>query len=91
MFKPIIVERVIFSLINKGRIRKSNFVKNGDESVYLDESGKRLFVEEFEEKLNVKITEKNKNITYLQLVENEIRLYQNHILLGEQYKPYKYY
>lgn len=91
IFKPIIVDRIIFTLINKGRLQKSDFIYNDDGSVYLDYSGKRIFIEAFENKLRSRITIKEKKYTYQQLIEREVRLYLNHLLYNEDYKPYKYY
>lgn len=91
LFKAITVDRVIFTIINKGIIRKDNFVMHGEGAVYLDDNGKRLFIQEFEDKMSSKITINNKNITYSQLIENEIHAYQKHILTESKYKPYKYY
>ena len=67
LFKPIIVDRVIFTLINRKQIGNKHFVVNDDNSVYLNEEGKRLFVESFIEKLNSKLTHEEKSIKYHQL------------------------
>ncbi|MCR5530875.1 MAG: CRISPR-associated endonuclease Cas1 [Lachnospiraceae bacterium] len=91
LFKPIIIDRLIFSLINRGQISKQDFVYNEDNSVHLSEEGKRLFLSSFEEKLMDRLTVKEKSFTYIQLIENEVRAYQRFILQGETYKPYKYY
>jgi len=91
LFKPIIVDRVIFALINKGQLQKNMFVKHTEDSIYLSDEGKKLFIQSFEEKLKSHITVKQKNLTYQQLIENEIYAYLNHLLKDEEYKPYKYY
>lgn len=91
LFKPIIVDRVIFTLINRRQLCENNFVINEDGSVYLNESGKRLFIETFNGKMVSKLEHKGKKITYHQLIEMEIRSYLKHVLTGEKYKPYKYY
>ena len=91
LFKPIIVDRLIFSLINKGQITAYDFEKHKDDGVYFSERGKRLFLQAFEEKLASKLTVKEKSYTYLQLMEKEVYAYQKHLTEGEKYKPYKYY
>lgn len=91
LFKPIIVDRVIFTLINRGQIGESDFTKRDDGSVYLNEKGKRLFIESFNTKMAGKLNVKGKTMTYHQLIESEIRVYLHHIITGEKYKPYKYY
>lgn len=91
LFKPVITDRVIFTMINRGQLREKDFVVRDDNSVYLNEDGKRTFIENFNNKLASKLNCKGKSITYHQLIEMEIRSYLNHILTGEKYKPYKYY
>lgn len=91
LFKPIIVDRVIFTLINKGQLGEGYFTTRDDKSVYLNEKGKRIFIESFNTKMSGKLNVKGKSMTYHQLIESEIRVYLHHILTGEKYKPYKYY
>lgn len=90
-FKAVTVDRVIFALINRKQINEKHFVKNEDGSIYLSDEGKKLFIENFLEKMSDNIEYEGKRITYNQLIELEIRKYLNHILNGVKYKPYKYY
>ena len=91
IFKPIIVDRIIFSLVNCHQIKKEHFEsKNG--GVCLNKEGKKIFVTAFEDKLQQKFVQKgNKSFTYKQLLEKEVRDYQQYILEEKKYKPYKYY
>lgn len=92
LFKPIIVDRIIFSLINRHWINKEeHFITNNDGSVLLNKAGKRIFIEAFENKMSAKIVVKNKEYRYWQLIENEIRSYQKFVVEAKTYKPYKYY
>lgn len=91
LFKPITVDRVIFTLINRGQIGASDFIVNDDKSVYLNERGKKLFIESFNQKMSSKLNYQDKKISYQQLIETEIRRYLQYIMFGEKYKPYKYY
>ncbi|MDD6627522.1 MAG: CRISPR-associated endonuclease Cas1 [Lachnospiraceae bacterium] len=91
LFKPIIVDRVIFTLVNKGIINDGCFVTNSDQSVYLSEQGKKVFIEHFQDKMYSKIKFGEKSYTYNQLIEKEIWKYQSYIRDGEKYQPYKYY
>ena len=59
--------------------------------MYLNKSGKRIFIEEFDRKLETVLTYKGRNVTYRQLMQEEVRQFQRYILSGEKYKPYKYY
>lgn len=92
LFKTVIVDRIIFSLINKGQLKSgSHFVGTGNEGVYLNREGKRIFVEAFEEKMETKVVIKGRMRTYRQLMVQEIYKFQQFVLKEEEYRPYKYY
>ena len=92
IFKPVIVDRVIFTLLNCQRLKKEeHFEEGGDGGVFLNKRGKKIFLEEFEQKLETMMVNKGKSITYRQLMREEVWQFQKHILTGEKYKPYKYY
>ena len=90
IFKPIIVDRVIFSMINLHQIKADDFEKENG-GIYLSKTGKRIFIEEFEEKLQDSLNIDGSRITYRQLMEREVMRFQRYILNGEKYRPYKYY
>lgn len=92
LFKPIIVDRVIFSLINLLQIQKNlHFEREESGATYLNKAGKRIFISEFEDKLKDKIKVKDRNYTYKQLIEEEIHKFQRFLMGNENYKPYKYW
>lgn len=92
LFKPVIVDRTIFSLINCQRIKKEeHFEKSSNGGIYLNREGKKIFIESFERKLAAQIIMKGKKYTYRQLMEQEVRQFQKYLVSGEKYKPYKYY
>ena len=65
--------------------------EKSNSGVYLSKEGKNIFVQMYEEKLRSKITIKGKEMTYYQLMENEVRNYKKFIVDDDKYKPYKYY
>lgn len=92
IFKPVIVDRVIFTLLNCQQLKKEEHFEKSDEGgVFLNKCGKKIFLKEFEQKLDTLIVFKGKSITYRQLMRNEVWQFQRYILSGEKYKPYKYY
>ena len=92
IFKPIIVDRVIFSLINKQVMNEElYFEKHENNGVYLNKTGKRIFINKYYEKLYDKITVDEKQITYKELIRRDIRNFILHINEGKAYKPYKYF
>lgn len=92
IFKPIIVDRVIFTLVNLHEIKVETDFEAHEEGVYLSKQGKRIFIEQFQEKLASIITYKGKKITYKKLMQDEVSNFSKHLLeSGNKYKPYKYY
>lgn len=91
LFKPIIVDRIIFSLINRKQLNRDSFEQRENGAVYLSSTGKRIFIEQFEEKMRGHINIDDKTITYNALLVNELRNFLNFILTESPYKPYKYY
>jgi len=90
IFKPIIVDRVIFSLINKKRIHAVRHFVQENGGVFLNTEGKRLFISEFEEKMQQVITIGNQPYTYERLIMNEIKKLGKSFLGEEVYKAYKH-
>ncbi len=86
IFKPIIVDRVIFKVLNNRSLTYKNFEKT-DSYCYLKECGRRIFLEEIEKKLNTVIFHRklNKNVTYKTLIKIEAYKLSKHILDMEKY------
>lgn len=87
VFKPIIVDRIIFSLLNKEMIKSNQFEEEAG-GIFLKENGRRIFVEEFDSRLNTTINqpELKRNVSYQSLIRLELYKIEKH-LLGE--KPYE--
>jgi len=90
IFKPIISDLVIFTLLNRKMLNINDFECNGN-GVFLKEQGKKIFLEMFEKKLGDALVIKGKKYTYRDLMLNEVQKFKNMLINGEQYKPYKYY
>lgn len=92
LFKPVIVDRVIFSLVNLLQLQRPlHFEEKESGAVYLNKEGKRIFIKVFEDKMSDKIKIGERMYTYKQIIEEEIRKFQRYIVKGEKYKPYKYW
>jgi CRISPR-associated endonuclease Cas1 len=91
IFKPVISDRVIFSLINNRQLRVDEHFEHEGEGVFLNATGKRIFLNEFEDKLDTKIVVKGESLTYRKLMRREVMNFQKMLVDGEKYKPYKYY
>lgn len=90
IFKPLLVDRVIFKVLNKNMISKNDFnVKmNG---VILKESAKKKFIKAFEDRLQETIMHRSlkKKVSYKHLIKLEAYKLQKHILGIQEYKPFK--
>jgi len=91
IFKPLIVDSVILNLINKRRITDKHFDKLEGEICYLNEEGKKRFIQAWEEKLQqtVKHRKLNRNTSYRFLIRLECYKLIKHLLNDEIYKPLK--
>ena len=87
VFKPIIASRIIFKLINKDMIGEENFVKELN-SCLLNESGRRLFLQNYDEKLKTTIKHRDlgRNVSYQHLIQLECYKLIKHILGVKKYK-----
>lgn len=89
IFKPIIVDRVIFNLVNKSIIKSNHFEKKLD-GIVLNEKGKEIFIKEFDEKLRTSFYNKGlrRNVTYRNLIRMELYKIEKHLIEDEEYKPF---
>lgn len=90
IFKPILVDRTIFKVLNKKEIQGRDFdvQVNG---VILKESARKVFVRAFEERINETIRHRalSRNVSYKHLVRLECYKLTKHLLNMEEYKPFK--
>ncbi|HEX2846008.1 MAG TPA: type I-B CRISPR-associated endonuclease Cas1b [Chitinophagaceae bacterium] len=90
IFKPILVDRTVFKVLNKKEIQAKDFDVQIN-SVILKEAGRKTFVRAFEERLNETIKHRslNRSVSYRHLVKLECYKLTKHILNIEEYKPFK--
>lgn len=91
IFKPLIVDRSIFTLINKGMMDADrHFRKVENEGVYLGFEGKRIFLQELESKLNLTQMSGGRSMTYLSRIKEEIGKINRLVVAGKEYRAYRY-
>ncbi len=90
VFKPLLVDRVIFKVLNKREIQANDFEQRLN-SVVLKEKAKKTFVTSFEERLQETIQHRNlkRNVSYKHLIKLECYKLSKHLLGIEEYKPFK--
>ena len=69
VFKPIIADRLIFSLLNRNQIQDKHFTQ-GLEYLHLDENGSKIILSEYDKRLKQTINHKelNKEVSYRYLI-----------------------
>ncbi|MCR9066359.1 MAG: type I-B CRISPR-associated endonuclease Cas1b [Cytophagales bacterium] len=90
IFKPLLVDRTIFSLLNKRQIKSSDFSQELNRCVMKD-SARKEFVRVFEDKLNDTIKHRSlgRSVSYKHLIKLECYKISKHILRAEEYVPFK--
>lgn len=90
IFKPLLADRLIFSLLNKKQIQKSDFDHQMNYCLLRD-SGRKKIVRAWDEKLNETIKHRSlgRNVSYKHLVKLECYKLSKHLLGIEEYRPFK--
>ena len=90
VFKPLVVDRVIFSLVNRREITPRDFHEELG-GIYLREGGLRRFIEAYERRLAETVMHKGlgRKASYRRLLRLECYKLYRHFLEGEPYEPYR--
>ena len=90
VFKPIIVDRIIFNLINNRIIKEEHFDDNL-KFCYLNEAGRRIFLSHFDEKMKTTIQHKTlkRKVSYQTLIRLECYRLIKHIVEGKKYEGFR--
>lgn len=90
IFKPLLVDRLIFRVLNKKEIQSRDFDRNVN-SCLLNPAGKKAFVRVWEERINetFKHPKLGRNVSYKHLVKLECYKLTKHLLGMEEYRPFK--
>jgi len=90
IFKPIFADRIIFNLMNNNKITEKHFDKDLNYA-YLLESGRKIVVQEFDEKMNTTVHHKQlgRNVSYRRIIRLELYKIVKHIIGEEKYSAFK--
>ncbi len=90
IFKPILVDRVIFKLLNRRELQERHFESKINRCL-LNPSGKKIFVKAFDDRLNETIQHRSlkRKVSYRHLIKLECYKLSKHLLGMEEYKPFK--
>lgn len=89
LFKPLIVDRLIFYVVNK-RIITANDFRRDLNGVLLTENGRKVFLKYYEEKLRSVIKHRTlrRNVSYQRLIRLEAYKLIKHLIGVKPYKPF---
>lgn len=89
IFKPIIVDRIIFTLIGRRMITVDDFERDMG-GILLKEKGMKKFIEEFDAKLKTTIQhrELRRNVSYNRLIRMELYKLEKHLIGEQEYIPF---
>ncbi|MEM0134810.1 MAG: type I-B CRISPR-associated endonuclease Cas1b [Thermoplasmatales archaeon] len=88
VFKPVIVERVISTLI-KNRIIKDNMFEENNGGTYLNERGRKLFLEAYRDKMESTATINGRHVSYATMIEMECQKLRDHVLGNGEYRSFR--
>ena len=90
IFKPIMVDRLIFQLINKKMITKKDFEKEHVGGILLNDRGRRTFIEQMELRMRTTVNHRHlgKHVSYRRLYRLELYKIQKHLMEEKPYEPF---
>lgn len=90
IFKPVLIDRLIFRIVNRGQLNPSDFNTEVNNTL-LTESGRKIFLKEYEEMLSETIRHPtlNRHVSYQTLLRLEAQKLKKSILTNEQYIAFK--
>jgi len=89
IFKPILVDRLIFYLTGKQMLKKRHFEKKLD-GVVLSRSGRTLFIQNFEQRMMSTIKHRGLGrwVSYRRLIRMELYKLEKHLMGEADYQPF---
>ncbi|MGM0472393.1 MAG: type I-B CRISPR-associated endonuclease Cas1b [Bacillota bacterium] len=90
IFKPLIIDTIIFKLINNRMIKEEDF-DNSDGICFLSEQGKKKFIAEYDKKLKstIKHRKLKRKVSYQMFIRLECYKLIKHFIEDQTYKPLK--
>jgi len=89
IFKPLLIDRLIFSLLDKKVVKADAFEKK-TEGILLKEKGKKRIVDEYDKRLKTTISHRklSRKISYRQMIRMEAYKLEKHLLGETEYQPF---
>jgi len=89
VFKPIVVDRTIFAMVNRHMLEDHHFVKELG-GILLSEKGRKLVTREFERKMETTVAnpKNRKKASYRRLIRIELYKLEKHLMGESEYAPF---
>jgi CRISPR-associated protein Cas1 len=89
IFKPILVDRLIFSLIGRNMLKPSDFEAKAG-GILMNDKGRKLFSQEWENRLRttIKHRELGREVSYRRLIRMELYKIEKHLMGEKEYQPF---
>ena len=90
IFKPILVDRLIFSLVNRHMLTLSDFTRNDSGGVYALPEARKLIVQEWEKSIRrtIETPSGTRKVSWRSMVRIEAQKLQKHITDSAEYVPF---
>ncbi len=88
IFKPLIVDRIIFRLFNRRQLDESKHFETNVDGCYLNENGRKLFIAAFDEQLKQTVSHRKlkRHVSYQRLIRLECYKVIKHLVEMETYQ-----
>ena len=88
IFKPLIVDRIIFRLFNRQQLNESKHFETNIDGCYLNENGRKLFIAAFDEQLKQTVSHRKlkRHVSYQRLIRLECYKLIKHLVGMETYQ-----
>ena len=89
IFKPILVDRLIFSLLGRNMLKNTHF-ENKANGILMNDKGRKIFVEEWENRLRttIKHRELGREVSYRRLIRMDLYKLEKHLMAEKDFKPF---
>ena len=91
IFKPVIVDRLIFRLLNRRQLQESKHFDEKLGGCYLNEAGRRIFLQEYDDQLKQTIEHRRlkRKVSYKRLIRLECYKLIKHLTDMEPYRAFR--
>lgn len=89
IFKPLIVDRTVFSVVNRNMLDGSCFDYLDNSAVYLNKKGKAVLISAFTKKLQSTLEIKGKKYRYIDIIKKEVAAMVRSFRETEKYKAFR--